>query len=59
MSQNGAGKKPEQFQETVYFTLISPETLGKFRHYIILYTNLPRDIREVSSFEAKKGTVEH
>lgn len=26
---------------------------------IILYTNLPRDVREVSSFEAKKGTVEH
>lgn len=32
MSQNGAGKKQEQFQETLYFTLISPETLGKFRH---------------------------
>lgn len=26
---------------------------------IILHTNLPRDVREVSSFEAKKGTVEH
>ena len=26
---------------------------------IILYRNLPRDVREVSSFGAKKGTVEH
>lgn len=26
---------------------------------IILYPSLPRDVREVSSFEAKNGTVEH
>lgn len=33
MSQNGAGeKKQEQFEETLYFTLVSPETLEKFRH---------------------------
>ena len=25
----------------------------------LYFTSLPRDVREVSSFEAKKGTVEH
>lgn len=25
----------------------------------LYFTHLPRDVREVSSFEAKKGTVEH